>query len=66
MHLRFFLPHGYNFVLQYNELTLYSFSKNKFRLFQTENVCRRHFQVQLGRKVSKRAENTVGKGYIDP
>ena len=30
MYLRFFLPHGYNFVLQYNELTLNSFSNNKF------------------------------------
>ena len=31
LHLRFFLPHGYNFVLQYNDLTLNSFSNNTFQ-----------------------------------
>ena len=36
-----------------------------FRLFQTERVCRRQFQIdENGRKLSKRVENTVGKGEI--
>ena len=36
-----------------------------FRLFQTERVCRRHFKFdQNGRKLSKKVENTVGKGEI--
>ena len=34
-----------------------------FRLFQTERVCRRQFQiVENGRMLSRRIENTVGKG----
>ena len=37
----------------------------KFRLFQTERVCRRQFKFdENGRKLSKRVENTVGKGEI--
>ena len=36
-----------------------------FRLFQTERVCRRQFQIdENGRKLSKWVENTVGKGEI--
>ena len=36
-----------------------------FRLFQTERVCRRQFQVyKKGREFSRRVENTVGKGEI--
>ena len=37
-----------------------------FRLFQTERVCRRQFQIwqKNGRKLSIRVENTVGKGEI--
>ena len=36
-----------------------------FRLFQTERVCRQQFQInENGRKLSKRVENTVGKGEI--
>ena len=36
-----------------------------FRLFQIERVCRRHFQIdENGRQLSKRVENTVGKGKI--
>ena len=35
------------------------------RLFQTERACRRQFQIDInGRKLSKRVENTVGKGEI--
>ena len=34
-------------------------------LFQAERVCRRQLQIwQNGRKLSKRVENTVGKGEI--
>ena len=36
-----------------------------FTLFQTERVCRRQsFFDENGRKLSKRVENTVGKGEI--
>ena len=37
-----------------------------FKLFQTERVCRRQFQISTknGRKLSKWVENTVGKGEI--
>ena len=36
-----------------------------FRLFQTERVCRRQIRFdENGRKLSKRVENTVGKGEI--
>ena len=36
-----------------------------FRRFQTEKVCRRQFRFdENGRKLSKRVENTVGKGEI--
>ena len=45
------------------ELTHYQ--TTNFRLFQTERVCRRQFQIdENGRKLSKRVENTVGKGEI--
>ena len=37
----------------------------KFRLFQTEKVCRRQFQIwRKWQKVIQRVENTVGKGEI--
>ena len=47
-------------------LTLNPFPNGKFfTLFQTERVCRRQFQIdENSRKLSKRAENTVGKGEI--
>ena len=36
-----------------------------FRLFQTERVCRRQFElVENGRKLSKQIQNTEGKGEI--
>ena len=36
-----------------------------FRLFQTERICRRQFQIdENGKKSSKQVENTVGKGEI--
>ena len=36
-----------------------------FRLFQTERVCRQQFQIDgYGSKLSKRVENTVGKGEV--
>ena len=36
-----------------------------FRLFQTERVCRRQFQInENGGKFSKWVENTAGKGEI--
>ena len=38
-----------------------------FRLFQTERVSRRQFQIiENVRKLSKQVENTVGKGEIAP
>ena len=46
-----------------NRLTHYH--TTHFRLFQTERVCRRQFQIdENGRKPSKWVENTVGKGEI--
>ena len=43
-----------------NDLTL---QMTNFRLFQSEKVADDNFKFNLnGRKVSKRAENTVGKG----
>ena len=45
------------------ELTHYQ--TTNFRLFQTQRVCRRQFQIdENGRKLSKWVENTVGKGEI--
>ena len=36
-----------------------------FRHFQIERVCRQNFEFyENGRKLSKRVENTVGKGEI--
>ena len=37
-----------------------------FRLFQTERVCKRQFQifVENGRKLSKQVQDTAGKGEI--
>ena len=36
-----------------------------YRLFQTQRLSRRHFKFdENGEKVSKRGENTVGKGEI--
>ena len=36
-----------------------------FRLFQIERVCRQHFKFdENGGKISRRVENTVGKGEI--
>ena len=48
-----------------NALTHYQMTN--FRLFQTERVCRRQLQFdETGEKLSKRIENTVGKGEIAP
>ena len=41
------------------------YQTTNFRLFQTERVCRQQFQIdEDGKKLSKRVENTVGKGEI--
>ena len=41
------------------------YQTTNFRLFQTERVCRRQFQISKnGRKLSEQVENTVGKGEI--
>ena len=41
------------------------YQMTNFRLFEAERVCRRQFQTWwIGRKLSKRVENTVGKGDI--
>ena len=46
-----------------NSLTHYQ--TTNFRLFQTERVCRRQFQIdENGRKLSRWVENTVEKGEI--
>ena len=69
MHLRLFLPHGHNFVLQSSVLTLkvlfhkqQILDSSKLKMFADDN-----FKLnKSGRKVSKRAENTVGKREIGP
>ena len=46
-------------------LQLTHYQTTNFRLFQTERVCRRQFQIgRKWKKVSKQVENTVGKGEI--
>ena len=40
------------------------YQTTNFRLFQTERVCRRQFQIQRKWQKVKRVENTVGKGEI--
>ena len=41
------------------------YQTKNFRLFQTERVCRKQFQIdKIGRKLSKQVENTEGKGEI--
>ena len=46
-----------------SRLTYYQ--TTNFRLFQTERVCRQQFHMDENeRKLSKRVENTVGKGEI--
>ena len=41
------------------------YQKTYFRLFRTERVCRRQFEIdENGRKLSKWVENTLGKGEI--
>ena len=46
-------------------MLLTHYQTTNFRLFQTERVCRKHFKLdENGRKTSKQAENTVGKGEI--
>ena len=41
------------------------YQTTNFRLFQTQRVCRRQFQIdENGRKSSRRVENTVGRGEI--
>ena len=44
------------------ETVLTNYQTTNFRLFQTERVCRRQFQIW--RKWQKQVENTVGKGEI--
>ena len=57
-------PYGRNqYHMLRSELTHYQ--TTNFRRFQTERVCRPQFQLdENGRKLSKRIENTVGKGEI--
>ena len=44
---------------------LTNYQTTNFRLFQTERVCRRRFQIsRKWQKVIKRVENNVGKGEI--
>ena len=46
-------------------LQLTHYQMTKLRLFQTERVCRRQFQIDENeRKLSKQVKNTVGKGEI--
>ena len=46
-------------------MNLTHYQTTNFRLFQTEGVCRRQFQIdENGRKLSKWVENTVEKGEI--
>ena len=41
------------------------YQTTNFRLFHTKRVCRRQFKFdENGRKLSKRVENTKGKGEI--
>ena len=54
-------------ILGSSGLTLKCFPNDKFRLLQTESVCRLQFLFNVnGRKFSKWVENTVGKGEIAP
>ena len=49
----------------YHIVYLTYYQTTNFRLFQTERVCRRQFQIgQNSRKLSKKVENIVGKGEI--
>ena len=62
----------YNILLSGNGLKvqigwegLTRYQVTNFRLFQTERVCRQQFQIwRKWQKVTKRVENTVGKGEI--
>ena len=52
-----------------NWLDVQPFTRHNFKLFQTEKVCRQQADNNYefdenGRKLSKRVENTVGKGEI--
>ena len=61
MMLKSFSPLADNLVFT----SFNSLPDDKFRLFQTERVCRRQFKFEEnGRKLSKRVENTVGEGEI--
>ena len=43
-----------------NKCDLTHYQTTNFRLFQTERVCRRQFQLdEIGKKLSKQVENTV-------
>ena len=55
-----------NIIQMYcNKQSLTHYQMTNFRLFQTERICRRQFQIdENGRKLSKQVENTVGKGEI--
>ena len=45
--------------------TLTHYQTTNFRLFQTERVCRRQFQIdKIRRKLSKQVKNTAGKGEM--
>ena len=50
-------------ICKSNALTHYK--TTNFRLFQTDRVCSFNFKFdEIGRKLSKQVENTVGKGEI--
>ena len=50
-------------ILRRNDYLNFSQTTN-FKLFQTESVCRRRFQIWFKKKMQKRVDNTVGKGEI--
>ena len=53
------------YVQDGQNMALAHYQTTNFRLFQTERVCRRQFQISRNeRKLSKQVENTVGKGEI--
>ena len=61
---------GYNFyntfhTLKWGDLSLTHCQTTNFRLFQTERVCRRQFQIwQKWQKAIQTGRNAVGKGEI--
>ena len=71
--LTFFFGNSYKFVLGIYDvftsllykISLTHYQMTNFRLFQTERVCRRQFQIwRKWQKVIQTGRNTVGKGEI--